>query len=110
MSYMGDQAKSLIGQMLDAISRFERSELPIDGLSSNLKVQVAALAELVDRDWVENIRELRNGIEVVNAAFLNSGRKTLTLAERDEAQRTIDELKVALESSRASPPAHERKS
>jgi hypothetical protein len=99
MSYVSGQANSLIGKMLDAISRFERKELPIDGLFSDLRIQIAALAELVDRDWVEKIREMRNDIEVVNATFLNSGRETLTLAERDEAQKTIDTPNAALEAT-----------
>jgi hypothetical protein len=65
-------------------------------ISSALKMYIAALEGVADRDWVEELRTMRNDVEQTNASFLNSGRKALSDTERDEILDILGDLKTAL--------------
>lgn len=91
-----DQVQALVADMRKAVLHFEADELSIDRLSSDLKSRVAALEGIADRQWVEQLRTMRNGIEVINAVAITSGRRTLSDGEKREACDLLEQFKVAL--------------
>ena len=88
--------RRVVNGMKESISAFEADRLSIDRLVWELKSRIAALQEVADPEWVEELRAMRNQLEVVNAFFIESGRKTLTSEERREVNDILGELKSAL--------------
>jgi len=97
MTSPGDQVSALVADMLNAITRFESDDLAIGRLSWELKSRLAALGGIADRQWVERLRTMRNQIDLIHAVFSESGRATLSDAERQEVRDILDELKAALQ-------------
>jgi hypothetical protein len=90
------RAVELVSGMRDVIASFEEGRLPLDRLSWELKSRIAALDEFVDREWVDELRAIRNQVEVVNAFFIESGRSDMTEEERSDVEAAIEEMKAAL--------------
>ena len=93
---LDERAVELVSGMRDLIAAFEAGRLPVDRLSWELKSRIAALDDLADREWVDELRAIRNQIEVVNAFHIESGRSALTADERRDLEAAIGEMKVAL--------------
>lgn len=96
MTDSDDRVLALVEDMRKAIVRFEAGDLSIHQLSWDLKSRVTALEDVADRQWVEQLRTMRNDIEVINAVVIASGRSALTDTERREARDILEGLKVAL--------------
>jgi hypothetical protein len=99
-----DQVLALVEDMRKAVVRFEAGDLSIHRLSWDLKSRVAALDGIADLQWVEQLRTMRNEIELINAVSIESGRSALTDTERREACDILKGLKVALEAHRLTDP------
>lgn len=82
--------------MRESLTAYRDGRLSISGLSTELKIRLAAFNDDVDPAWIEELRTMRNGIEVVNAIYLESGRASLTAEEGAEVEALIDELSAAL--------------
>lgn len=84
-----DRIRTIARRMADDISRCEGNGRELNNLSYSLKANLALLVESgADLAWVEELREFRNEIEVINAFFIESGRTSLN----DEEQRQLDEV------------------
>jgi hypothetical protein len=91
-----ERVVALVEGMRHAIEAFEAGRLTIDRLSWELKSRLAALDEIADPAWVEELRSIRNQLEVVSAFFIESGRSTLTDEERAEVESAVHNIQVAL--------------
>jgi hypothetical protein len=91
-----DQSHDLIAHVRASIDAFDGSRLSIGRLSTDLRSQLAALESVADSRWVEELRAMRNQIEVVNAFLIESGRSSLNEDERREVEDILGVLRAAL--------------
>ena len=96
MSESSSQLSLLIEGMEAAIAAFRENQLSIDRLAWELKSRIAALREVTNDEWVNELKSIWNQLEVVNAFFIKSGRGQLNLEEREEAEDIIGDLEAAL--------------
>lgn len=86
----------LVAGMREAIQAFEAGRSPIDRLAWELKSQISALEEIADREWVDELRSIRNQLEIVSAFYFESGRSSMRDDERRDADDVLGELWAAL--------------
>jgi hypothetical protein len=79
-----------------AICDFEEGRLSIDRLAWELKSRIAALHQVADAAWADELKAIWNQLEMVNANFIESGRKVLMADEIDEVTEILNELRSAL--------------
>ncbi|HCO03496.1 MAG TPA: hypothetical protein DIT48_09095 [Actinobacteria bacterium] len=96
MTDVGEQARWLVEGMRKAVEAFEADHLSINSLVWALTSRIGALGHIADAEWVEELRSMRNQLEVVNAFFIESGRTSLNDKERREVGDTLGELRAAL--------------
>jgi hypothetical protein len=96
MTEVPTQIEDLVQGMRDAIDDFEHQRLNIDRLAWELKSRIAALREVADEAWVDELKAIWNQLEVINAFFVESDRKSLTDDERRDAEEVLGELWAAL--------------
>lgn len=96
MTASDPQISALVEEMLNAITRFERDDLPLARLSWELKSRVAALEGSADPVWVEQLRAKRNEIEVISAVSIESDRDAMSDVQREEAFGILEELRAML--------------
>jgi hypothetical protein len=96
MTEVPTQIEDLVQGMRDAIDDFEHQRLSIDRLAWELKSRIAALREVADEAWVDELKAIWNQLEVINAFFVESDRKSLTDDERRDAEEVLGELWAAL--------------
>jgi len=79
------------------VERFLSGTMTIDRLSTMLKVRIAEMEALgADPAWIADLRSLRNGIEYVNAFWIESGREELDAEEIASASKAAEAVKAAL--------------
>jgi hypothetical protein len=91
-----DQVRGLVEGMRESIEAFDVDRLPIDRLVWELKSRLAALQQIADTKWVEELSSIRNQLEVVSAFFIESGRSSLSEEEHREVGDILAELRAAL--------------
>jgi hypothetical protein len=92
-----DRLRSITRHMVSDIDRFDGRPAALDDLSFSLKANLALLDQAgADTAWIEELRALRNQVEVVNAFFIESRRLDLTDEERREIGEILDEMRQAL--------------
>lgn len=92
-----DRIRVIARQMADDVERFDGQGSALDDLSFSLKANLTSLEQAgADQAWVEELRSLRNEIEVVNAFFIESGRPRLNDEERRQLGEILGELRQAL--------------
>lgn len=96
MTDVSDQALALVDGMRTVIEAFEADRCSIDRLAWELKSRLAALDQVADPQWVDELRSTRNQLEVVSAFFIESGRSALGDDERREVDDILGELRAAL--------------
>lgn len=87
---------NLVEGMRVAARSFTAGQLHIDRLAWELRSRIAALREVADEAWVEELKAIWNQLEVINAFFIESGRDQLNAEERKEVDEVLDELRAAL--------------
>jgi hypothetical protein len=96
MNNTPEKALFLVNGMQTSILAFEKGELSIDRLAWELKSRISALRDTTDIAWVDELKEIWNQLEVVNAFFIESGREDLNADEKKEIREILDELSVAI--------------
>lgn len=96
MTDSDERVLARVAGMREAIDAFEAGRLSVDRLAWELKSRIAALDEIADRGWVDELRSMRNQLEVVSSFFIESGRLTMSYDERREADDILGELRTAL--------------
>jgi len=92
-----DVTRSIAREMLQDLKEFDDLKLTVDQLAYRLKARLALLADArADDAWVDELRSLRNEIEVVSAFFIESGRPELTEGEQRQLADIVGELREAL--------------
>lgn len=97
MNEIRTQVAVLVDGMQDVINDFSEDRLSIDRLAWELKSRIAALRQLADHAWVEELKMIWNQPEVVNAFFIESKREALDLNKRKDVAEILDELRAALQ-------------
>jgi hypothetical protein len=90
------QVTVLVDGMREAIQDFDDDKLNIERLAWNLKTRIAALRQVADDAWADELKALWNQLEVINAFFIESGRDDLTADERREISEILNELRAAI--------------
>jgi hypothetical protein len=96
MSDTHAQIEVLVEGMRAAIHNFKEGKLSIDRLAWDLKSRIAVLRQVANEAWADELKAIWNQLEVVNAFFIESGRKDLNADEGKEVEEIIDELLAAL--------------
>jgi hypothetical protein len=96
MNNRASQASMLTTGMLSSIQAFHDGQLTIDRLAWKLKSAIAALREVANEAWVDELKAIWNQLEVINAFFIESGRETLDADERKDADEVLEELRNAI--------------
>jgi hypothetical protein len=96
MNETREQVVALVDGMQAAIHDFEEGRLSIDRLAWELKSRIAALRQVADPAWADELKAIWNQLEVVNALFIDSGRQVLTSDELKEVTEILHELGSAL--------------
>lgn len=92
-----DKIHSIAMQMVEDTESFLDRRTTIDQLSYTLKARIGLLVqEGADSTWIDELRALRNEVEVVNAFHIESGRDQLTESEIRELNETLSELRSRL--------------
>jgi hypothetical protein len=91
-----EQVTVLLDGMREAIQDFDDDKLNIERLAWNLKSRIAALRQVADNAWADELKALWNQLEVINAFFIESGRDDLNADERKEIGEILDELRAAI--------------
>src|SRR5262249_49459845 len=86
----------LINGMQASILAFKNGELAIDRLAWELKSRISALRDTADKAWADDLKDIWNQLEVVNAVFIDSGRDALNVAENNEVHEILEELSAAI--------------
>jgi hypothetical protein len=96
MSEPYNQVAALVKGMQGAIQDFEAGRLSIDRLAWELKSRIAALRQVADPAWAEELKNIWNQLEMVNAIFIESGREALMNDELKEVREILAEFGSAL--------------
>jgi hypothetical protein len=96
MSEVPTQVATLVAGMRDAIRDFEEGRLSIDRVAWELKSRIAALRQVADEVWVDELKATWNQLELINALFIESKREALSADERGDASDVLNELLAAL--------------
>ncbi len=96
MSEVPAQVAELVDGMRQAIRDFEEGRLSIDRLAWQLKSRIAALRQVTDEAWVDELKAIWNQLELINALFIESKREVLNPDERSAAVEVLNELLAAL--------------
>jgi hypothetical protein len=96
MNEVAPQVPVLIEGMLNSICAFEEGVLRIDRLAWELKSRIAGLHQFADGVWADDLKEIWNQLEMINAFYIESGREALNSEERQNVTQVIDELRAAL--------------
>jgi hypothetical protein len=96
MSDIPEKALFLVNGMRGSILAFENGDLALDRLTWELKSRISALRDATDVAWADELKEIWNQLEVVNAFFIDSGREELNTDEMTEIREILDELCAAI--------------
>jgi DNA-binding MurR/RpiR family transcriptional regulator len=96
MSETPAQVAALVDGMQAAIRDFEEGRLSIDRLAWELKSRIAALHQVADAAWADELKAIWNQLEMTNALFIESGRKVLSDDELREAMDILNALRSML--------------
>jgi hypothetical protein len=96
MSVIHAQVTVLVDGMQEAIRDFEDGRLSIDRLAWQLKSRIAALRQVSDEAWVDELKAIWNQLELINALFIESKREVLSSGEQNDAAEVLNELRAAL--------------
>jgi hypothetical protein len=96
MKDIHEQIVALADGMRESIQAFEEGRLSVDRLAWNLKTRIAALRQVSDEAWADELKAIWNQLEMINAFFIESGRDDLNSAERKEISQILDELRAAI--------------
>lgn len=108
MSDASDKASPLVRGMQESILAFERGGIGIDRLTWDLKSRISALRSVTNDAWADELKSIWNQLEVVNAFFIDSGRRTLSANEETEVREILDELSAAIARYLHPTPRHGR--
>jgi hypothetical protein len=90
------QTSELLAGMAASIQAFDCGQLAIDRLAWELKSRIAALRQIADEGWADEMKEIWNRLEFINAVFIESGQEALSTEERKEADEVLNELRAAI--------------
>ena len=96
MTEPGRQVTELVAGMRHWCDAYETDGLALDRLSWELKSRIAALRQVANEEWVDELKAIWNELEVVNAFYIESGRATLNSSELQEIREILKELRTAL--------------
>jgi hypothetical protein len=96
MTEKAEQVRALVEGMREAAGSYRAGRLQLDRLVWELKSRIAALQDVADQEWVEELRSAWWQLEAVNAFLIESGRVELTEDERREVDEGLDELLLML--------------
>ena len=97
MSGSEESTRSMTRGMLGDLDDFDGAKVSVGHLSSRLKAWLALLeGTRADQAWIDELRSLRNEVEVVSAFFVESGRSELLEDERRQLGAIIVHLREAL--------------
>ena len=96
MNEQPSQVAVLVEGMRKAIDSFEEGSLTIDRMAWELKSRIAAMRQVADKAWVDELKAIWNHLEVINAFFIESGRNVLSGDERNEVDQVLDEFRAAI--------------
>lgn len=91
-----EQVRFLVEGMREAADAYHAGRLPLDRLVWELKSRIAALQDVADHEWVEELRSGWWQLESINAFWIESGRAALTEDEQSEISEALDELRPML--------------
>jgi uncharacterized small protein (DUF1192 family) len=96
MNQATPQISEIVDGMRAAIDDFVNDDLSISGVAWELKSRIAALREVANHAWADELKSIWNQLELVNAVFLESRRSELAPSGRKEALEVLSELRAAL--------------
>jgi hypothetical protein len=89
--------RSILVELIRASAQsFERSDIDLRRLVSDLESTIDALTDVADADWVEELRSMWWRLELINALAMDESRTNLSDEERGEIGAILDELRAAL--------------
>lgn len=96
MSEEDSTLNMLVAGMRQAIGAYGAGALRLDQLAWELKSRIAALREVGDESWCDELKSMWNQLELVNAFYIESGRDALSADENNQVSEILDEISAAI--------------
>lgn len=91
-----DRAGFLVRLILESLDAFDRREIDLGALVSDVESTIVSLQDVADDEWVSELRSAWSGLEIVHAVMLDDGRAELSDKDRREVGEVVRELRATL--------------
>lgn len=91
------RVRFLAGLLEQSVSDYEAGRSDLARLVRDVESVIDSPAEVADAPWVDELRELWGGLEIVYAVMLDERRASLTDDERRDIAETVTALRSLVE-------------